>query len=150
MIHATPEQRQRLLALLEDIPAQQIQEILESGLLSDVLIANVSAVNPEEFREVLGLMNLRDQRHWYVKALEKVRGFLPELDPDLVVGIRSIRVTTTPGKPYAEYRSTLALAFAHRTNSNIHWTSEIGENDKYIETKLQEVVTRVFREKRGW
>ncbi|HSX24549.1 MAG TPA: hypothetical protein VLG69_01125 [Candidatus Andersenbacteria bacterium] len=150
MIHATPEQRQRLLALLEDIPAEQIQDILESGLLSDLLIANVSVVNPEEFREVLGLMSLKDQRHWYVKALKKVQGFLPELDPGLVVAIRSIRVTTTPGKSYAEYRSTLALAFAHRTDQNMRWTMVIGENDEYIEIRLQDVVTELFREKRGW
>jgi hypothetical protein len=150
MIHATPEQRQRLLALLEDIPAEQIQDILESGLLSDLLIANVSAVDPEEFRSVLGLMNLGDQRAWYVKAWKKVQGFLSDLDPELVVAIRSIRVTTTPGQPYAEYRSALALAFVHRTNSNIRWTLEINQSHEYIETKLQGAITDIFKKKRGW
>ena len=148
MINATPEQQRRLLLLLDGIPEEQIEDVLESGLLSDLLIANIERVDPEEFRRLLGLGDFGEQRPWYEKALRKVREFLPALDKDFVVDVHPVRITETPGKPFAEYRSTLALAFSHQTDPRMKWTMQIGENDDYIENRLQEIVTAMYRAKK--
>lgn len=147
-MNATPEQQRRLLILLDGIPTEQIEGVLESGLLSDLLIANIERVNPEEFRQVLGLGDFGSQRPWYTKALRKVQEFLPALDKDLVVDVHPVRITETPGKPFAEYRSTLALSFSHPTDPRLKWAMQIGESDDYIENKLQEVVTAMYRAKK--
>lgn len=91
-----------------------------------------------------------DQLGWYKKAEAKVREFLPEIDEYLTVRVRLVRVTSTPGKPYAEYRSELALVFAHRVNTEVRWSMEIITNNDYIENKLQAVVTSILQEQRGW
>lgn len=150
MIHATREQQQRILALLDEISAEQVEQVLESGLLSEVLIANVDGIDYEGLRRSLGLTSLMTQRDWYEKALRKARKFLPQIDRDLAVAVRASRITTTPWKPYAEHRPTLTLAFSHRIITRINWTMEIAENDEYVEKELQEVVTRLFKEIRGW
>ncbi|MBI2024966.1 MAG: hypothetical protein HYT03_02695 [Candidatus Harrisonbacteria bacterium] len=42
------------LILQKQTPAKQLQDLLESGLLSDLLCANLQGVNREEFRRVCG------------------------------------------------------------------------------------------------
>lgn len=43
------------LILQKQVPAQQLQQLLESGLISDLLDANVARVDRAEFRELIGL-----------------------------------------------------------------------------------------------
>lgn len=43
------------LILQKETPASQLQALIESGLLSDVLDANVEAVDRKKFRAVIGL-----------------------------------------------------------------------------------------------
>lgn len=43
------------LILQKETPAKQMQDLLESGLLADLLDANVGSVNREDFRKLLGL-----------------------------------------------------------------------------------------------
>lgn len=43
------------LILQKEMPASQLQALIESGLLSDILDANVEHVDREKFREVIGL-----------------------------------------------------------------------------------------------
>lgn len=46
------------LILQKETPAKQMQELLETGLLADLLDANVDTVNREDFRKLLGLGKL--------------------------------------------------------------------------------------------
>ncbi|OGN14800.1 MAG: hypothetical protein A3J47_00270 [Candidatus Yanofskybacteria bacterium RIFCSPHIGHO2_02_FULL_43_22] len=43
------------LVLQSKIPSEQLQDVLDSGVLSDVLHANVALVDRDKLREVLGL-----------------------------------------------------------------------------------------------
>ena len=43
------------LILQKGVPASQLQALIESGLLSDLLDANVENVDRKKFREVIGL-----------------------------------------------------------------------------------------------
>ncbi len=54
---ATRAQRSKVLDLItqKQVPASQLQDLLESGLLADLLYANVASVNRVEFRRILGL-----------------------------------------------------------------------------------------------
>lgn len=60
MNFATLKQAGKVLELItqNEVPSEQMQEILGSGLLSDLLIGNIGGVNREEFRRVLGLVSL--------------------------------------------------------------------------------------------
>ena len=49
------------LILQKDVPCEQLQELLASGLLSDLLDANIQQVDRKKFREVLGLMTVLEQ-----------------------------------------------------------------------------------------
>lgn len=51
---ATLGQIRKVLELLEGVSQQQVQDVLESGLLSGLLSANVEEVNREEFRKMCG------------------------------------------------------------------------------------------------
>jgi hypothetical protein len=52
---ATLKQSAKLLSLFEDTPGDQLQAILASGFLADVRDANISDIDRDEFRRVLGL-----------------------------------------------------------------------------------------------
>lgn len=43
------------LILQKEVPAEQMQDLLQSGLLADLLDANIGSVNREDFRKLLGL-----------------------------------------------------------------------------------------------
>lgn len=58
MATLTYKQSQKILSVFEDTPSEQAQAILEAGLLTDLRDANVSDVNRDEFRRVLGLKPL--------------------------------------------------------------------------------------------
>ena len=78
-------QAANLLTLVSDkgTPAEQIQRLYSSGLLADLLDANVDEVNRDEFRKVLGLGPVRK-----IVSSEKK----PEPVPDTIVRVdRSIR-----------------------------------------------------------
>lgn len=60
---ATLKQGKKVLELLEDLPIEQLQELLESGLLSDLLIANVGEMNRDEFRKLCGLSPILPTLH---------------------------------------------------------------------------------------
>lgn len=55
---ATLKQAGKVLKLVEEteIPLEQLQKLLASGLLSDLLKANLDEVNRDEFRKVCGLI----------------------------------------------------------------------------------------------
>jgi hypothetical protein len=62
MEKATLSQAAKVLTLMENISREQLQELLESGLLSDLLHAGAKGINREEFKKVCGL-----NRKWYEK-----------------------------------------------------------------------------------
>lgn len=57
MKEATLKQARKVLDLIADkeVPEDQLQKLLESGLLADLLDANTEAVNREDFRRAIGL-----------------------------------------------------------------------------------------------
>ena len=50
------------LILHKDVPLEQLQDLLESGLLSDLLDANIQQVDRSKFREVLGLSTFKHDK----------------------------------------------------------------------------------------
>lgn len=54
----TLKQVKKVLELLEDFPAEQLQKLLEGGYFSDLLKANVSEMNRYKFRELCGLVSI--------------------------------------------------------------------------------------------
>lgn len=52
---ATLKQSAKILSLFEDTPLEQVQDLLESGILADLRDANVSKINRDEFRRLIGL-----------------------------------------------------------------------------------------------
>jgi hypothetical protein len=60
------------LILQKETTSEQMQDLLESGLLADILDANVGSVNREDFRELLGLGKTPD-------IMELTGVVLPEL-----------------------------------------------------------------------
>jgi len=55
---ATLGQLKKLLELLDDVPQEQLQAVLGSGLLTDLLNANVADINRLKFRRACGLKPL--------------------------------------------------------------------------------------------
>lgn len=55
MKDATLKQSAKLLSIFEDTPSEQVQAILESGLLADLRDGNIAEINREEFRQLVGL-----------------------------------------------------------------------------------------------
>ncbi len=57
MKDATLEQGTKVLTLIsqQETPCEQLQKLLSSGLLADLLNANVAEINRDEFRRVIGL-----------------------------------------------------------------------------------------------
>ena len=56
MKKATLNQAAKILSIFENTPAEQIQEILSSGLLADLRDGNITNVDRDEFRKILGLI----------------------------------------------------------------------------------------------
>ena len=52
---ATPKQMRKLIELFEDIPSEQVQNIIGSGLLTDLRGANIPEIDREKFRIMCGL-----------------------------------------------------------------------------------------------
>ena len=52
---ATLGQLRKILELMGEVSQEQVQVVLESGLFSDLLMANVAQVNREAFRKLCGL-----------------------------------------------------------------------------------------------
>ena len=55
MKDATLKQDGKVLTLMEDVSCEQLQKLLGSGLLSDLLNSDVKRINRDEFRKVCGL-----------------------------------------------------------------------------------------------
>lgn len=55
---ATLGQIRKILDYLEEVPQEQVQSVLGSGLLNDLLLANIAEVSRAEFRKVCGLVPL--------------------------------------------------------------------------------------------
>ena len=58
MKDATLKQAGKVITLMENTPCEQLQELLGSGLLSDLLTADVKRISRDEFRKVCGLKPL--------------------------------------------------------------------------------------------
>ncbi len=56
MKKATLDQGMKILSLFSGTPCEQVQELLERGLLADLRDGNLTGVNRDRFREFLGLM----------------------------------------------------------------------------------------------
>ncbi len=54
------------LILQKQTPAEQLQTLIQSGLLSDLLDANVEEVNRDKFREVIGLRGPKVLKYQFV------------------------------------------------------------------------------------
>ena len=51
----TLKEKKRVLNLISEIPNQQLQKLINSGLLADMLIANTDVVDKDKFRKIIGL-----------------------------------------------------------------------------------------------
>ena len=78
---------------------------------------------------------------WYHKAVEKIAGFLPGLDPNLEVELDTTVVTPNQG---GEEYTTFVLVFSHSSNPNLQWTMEVEPDEDYIENQLEQVVTNIY------
>ena len=59
MKQATLKQAGKVLKLMEETSLEQLQEFLGSGLLSDLLRANIDQIDRQEFRKLCGLKDLK-------------------------------------------------------------------------------------------
>ena len=82
----------------------------------------------------------------YVKAKEKAESFLASIDPDLEVDAQHSVVT--PAEKSKEKYTATVLRFSHKTNPFIHWTMEIGEDDSYINDRLEIAVRNIYEKER--
>ncbi len=57
--NATLRQGIKILDLAKNIPSEQVQKVIASGLLFDLLNANIDTINRDAFREFVGLKKLR-------------------------------------------------------------------------------------------
>lgn len=55
MKYATLKQAGKIISLFEETPLEQIQAILESGLMADLRDGNIKDVKRDEFRRILGM-----------------------------------------------------------------------------------------------
>jgi hypothetical protein len=73
---ATLGQVRKVLELLDDVPQEQVQAVLGSGLLSDLLSANVAEVDRAEFRKACGLRPLAECQ-FHILPIDRTRPFDP-------------------------------------------------------------------------
>ena len=73
MKEATLRQSVKILSLFSETPVEQIQAILESGLLADLRDGNITQTNRNDFRRVLGLKVLSAE---VPKEIEKLLDFV--------------------------------------------------------------------------
>ena len=78
---------------------------------------------------------------WYKKAKNKVDSFIHEIDPDLSVHVADVDVTYF-ADPDVQQKVTV-LKFEHPTDPNLRWTMEVGEDDEYIDGRLEEIVRNI-------
>jgi len=83
----------------------------------------------------------------YIKAREKAESFLADIDPELEVDIQESRVT--PNDTSKGECSATTLRFSHKSNPFIQWTIEIGEDDEYINNKLETGVREIYQEQKA-
>ncbi len=55
---ATLKQSTKILSLFEETPTEQVQSLLESGLLADLRDADIANISRDQFRRVCGLKSL--------------------------------------------------------------------------------------------
>ncbi len=58
MKDATLKQAGKILDLAKDVPCEQVQKVIASGLLSDLLNANIDEIDRDAFRRLIGLKKL--------------------------------------------------------------------------------------------
>lgn len=58
MKDATLKQANKILDLVKNVPREQVQKVIASGLLSDLLNANVDAIDRDVFRQLVGLKKI--------------------------------------------------------------------------------------------
>ncbi|MCK5591321.1 MAG: hypothetical protein KAI72_05140 [Candidatus Pacebacteria bacterium] len=51
----TLKQKENILNLISEIPNQQLQRLIDSGLLKDMLNANIDIIDRDKFRKIIGL-----------------------------------------------------------------------------------------------
>ncbi|GEM_PF-1661011 len=86
------------LILQKDVPREQLQELLASGLLADLLDANVQQVDRVKFREVLGLSAFKyDKTKDGWKLLEDVSFDEKEFVPEFLELLKSGETSVSGG-----------------------------------------------------
>jgi len=82
------------------------------------------------------------RREWFERAKVKAESFLPRLDPNLHVEVKTVHVTTLDDEEY----DTLTLSFSHALNPDFKWTMEIEMTDEYLENDFEKAVRRSYAE----
>jgi|SRR3989344_2651149 len=82
------------------------------------------------------------RREWFGRAKTKAESFLPRLDPNLHVEVKTVRVTTLDDEEY----DTLALSFSHALNPDFKWTMDIEMTDNYLENNFESAVRKAYME----
>ncbi len=62
MKNATLKQAAKILSIFDETPVEQVQAILKSGLMADLRDGNISTVNRDAFRKILGLKSLDPEK----------------------------------------------------------------------------------------
>jgi hypothetical protein len=72
MKNATLKQAGKIVSLFSETPSEQVQAILEAGLLADLRDGNIAKVNREDFRRILGLKPLIPVPESLIEFIENV------------------------------------------------------------------------------
>ena len=119
------------LILQKDVPREQIQDLLASGLLADLLDANVQQVDRKKFREVLGLSAFKyDKTKDGWKLFEDVTFDWKQFVPKFVEFLKS-------GEPCIDGEEMKRRALKLNANSGQHDAEYLLENQKLIPKELR-------------
>lgn len=77
MQEATLDQGTKILAVFKDTPVEQVQAILASGFLADLRDGNIAEVERNEFRRLLGLNLLEQEKQNTVLSIDRSTPFNP-------------------------------------------------------------------------
>ena len=87
---------------------------------------------------------LLSEEEWYDTARAKIESFIRKIDPDLDVSLTPVIIYHKEGKEC----DTLALSFDHKKNPDLNWTMEIRKDFEYIDNKLEEVIRKIYEERK--
>lgn len=83
-------------------------------------------------------------RQYYDLARTKVESFIDSIDPDLAVGVEELTVDLDSGRK----KKGFVLKFVHPGHPELAWTMDVAMNRTYIANKLEEVVRKIYTERK--